>query len=444
MNYQQIRGVMRRSYAGHRNLFIMLSYLGAGWLGFACSNLLGISEPIPRDVQAGGSGAGTGGTVSSQAGNDGGDDELGGAGAGSGGEPSSASGMGGEGGYAGTAPLVQAGSGGEGGGEPSDVPCAAPATKCSGNEVQRCESGAWVDDQACAAYCVAGACVNPPSCGQLGERTCGDTVSCCRALVVPGGGFFRDYDNKTYTSQHYSATVSSFLMDRFEVTVGRLAGFVNVYDQVTRKAGDGKSPHMAGGVGWEESYPMPADSLELRSQLMCPDTSWDDQENGDLNLPANCVSFYVAYAFCIWDGGRLPTEAEWNYAAAGGDEQREYPWSVPSDIGLDPDHAYYGQTSGPPIDVGMKPKGNGRWGHSDLSGNVNEWTLDYFAQVYPSTECDDCVNSAILPTRSIRGGAFRFNAGAQRVGSRTSDLPDQRHSFTGFRCVRDLLSTTKN
>ncbi|WP_438023210.1 formylglycine-generating enzyme family protein [Sorangium sp. So ce233] len=42
--------------------------------------------------------------------------------------------------------------------------------------------------------------------------------------------------------------------------------------------------------------------------------------------PIRCVSWSVAFAFCAWDGGRLPTEAEWNHASAGGSEQREYPW----------------------------------------------------------------------------------------------------------------------
>ena len=57
----------------------------------------------------------------------------------------------------------------------------------------------------------------------------------------------------------------------------------------------------------------------------------------------NCIDWYTAYAFCIWDGGRLASEAEWNFAAAGGSEQRYYPWG---DASLDPTLASYGCTEG--------------------------------------------------------------------------------------------------
>jgi formylglycine-generating enzyme required for sulfatase activity len=155
------------------------------------------------------------------------------------------------------------------------------------------------------------------------------------------------------------------------------------------------------------------------------------------------VNFYVAYAFCIWDGGRLPTEAEWNYAAAGGKQQRVYPWSVESDQGLDGDHAFFGQTpQDMPIDVGSKPKGDGRWGQSDLSGNLAEWTLDYYSSQYPSTVCNDCVNETPQSTRVVRGGAYLFNAKSQQVGYRTSAVPESGWPYIGFRCVRDLSITT--
>src|SRR4029079_6989261 len=105
-----------------------------------------------------------------------------------------------------------------------------------------------------------------------------------------------------------------------------------------------------------------------------------------------CVSWYEAYAFCIWDGGRLATEAEWNYAAAGGDEQRVYPWSVPATSKtIDSTYAVYGVAPDYGI-VGSKPNGNGRWGHADLAGSLWEWTRDWAHTPYASTSCTNCSN----------------------------------------------------
>ena len=62
------------------------------------------------------------------------------------------------------------------------------------------------------------------------------------------------------------------------------------------------------------------------------------------NAAINCVNWFEAYAFCIWDGGFLPTEAEWNYAASGGSEQRYYPWSAsfpPGATTIDETYASY-------------------------------------------------------------------------------------------------------
>src|SRR5580704_6839465 len=55
--------------------------------------------------------------------------------------------------------------------------------------------------------------------------------------------------------------------------------------------------------------------------------TWTETAGSSENLPITEAHWYAAYAFCIWDGGFLPSEAEWNYAAAGGSDQRAYPWS---------------------------------------------------------------------------------------------------------------------
>jgi formylglycine-generating enzyme required for sulfatase activity len=189
------------------------------------------------------------------------------------------------------------------------------------------------------------------------------------------------------------------------------------------------------------------DAAALQTALSCDLPTWTDQLDTQENVPINCITWFEAMAFCIWDGGFLATEAEWNYAAAGGEQQRAYPWSSPPGaLVLDPSHASYfdgtdcvgdGQpdcTLSDIYHVGARPNGDGRWGQSDLAGNIAEWTLDW-AGTYPAS-CVDCANLGPAAKRIARGGGFATDEDDLRTGSRLSFSPSTRSSFVGARCAR--------
>jgi len=102
-----------------------------------------------------------------------------------------------------------------------------------------------------------------------------------------------------------------------------------------------------------------------------PYSTWTSTAESQENLPVNCVNWYEAYAFCIWDGGFLPSEAEWEYAAAGGSQQREYPWgSTPSGLSVSYQYAVYG--TGDPDGDGWTGCSNYPGGSCMTSGNFTD------------------------------------------------------------------------
>jgi sulfatase modifying factor 1 len=290
----------------------------------------------------------------------------------------------------------------------------------------------------------------PPSCVGL-ARTCGDDRDdgCCRSAVLLGGDFARSNDAR------YPASVSPFRMDVYEATVGRFRKFVAAYDGPPA-AGAAKHPLVADDGGWEEAWNefMPNDRDVLAASLRCDAlATWTDEPGDNESRPMNCVTWYVAYAFCAWDGGRLPTEAEWNFAAAGGAAQRNYPWSLsPTDTLIDQTYASFlyddmhlclgdgrdGCTIEDFIEVGSKPSGDARWGHADMAGNIYEWVLDRSngALEYAQAECDDCAYLEAGPARIARGGCFFSGRHLVTTTSRVEFVPTTLSNAFGVRCVR--------
>ena len=304
-----------------------------------------------------------------------------------------------------------------------------------------------------------GAAGAPPSCapGGPGMTDCGSAhESCCTSLAVTGGMFNRSYRNSGTgpTGQADPATVSTYRLDKYLVTVGRYRQFAAAWSAGWKPAaGSGTHAYLnggglmttAGGVepGWDATWAtnVKPTTASLTGGSYCDAThaTWTAAATGGHeDLPINCVNWYEAYAFCIWDGGFLPSEAEWEYAAAGGSEQRQYPWGSTAP-GSASQYAIYGSTytgnSTGLAPVGTAAMGAGRWGQLDLAGEIWEWNLDW-KNSYVSP-CADCVSLTKASYRIVRGDNFGGSVGNLVPTVRGGDIaPEGRDSNFGFRCSR--------
>jgi formylglycine-generating enzyme required for sulfatase activity len=249
-----------------------------------------------------------------------------------------------------------------------------------------------------------------------------------------------------YPSTTYPATVSDFRLDRFEVTLGRFRLFVDAgggTQDNPPSAGTGAHPHIPSS-GWDASWSanLAPDTATLVTNLV----PWTDAPGPDDDRPIGNITWYEAMAFCAWDEGYLPSEAEWAYAASGGSAQRAYPWSSPaSSTALDCTEANYGGSDYPNTAcaptgtraVGStSPSGDAAWGQSDMGGNALEWVLDWFADY--AVPCNDCADLVPGSTRVLRGGDLADVATALRNGYRRGDVaPSARFGGVGVRCARN-------
>jgi formylglycine-generating enzyme len=265
--------------------------------------------------------------------------------------------------------------------------------------------------------------------------------SCCASLAIPTQSFTLGGNVESPTA---AATVSAFSLDKYEVTVGRFRTFIAEYD-AWRAAGNptaGAGAHpLVADSGWNRDWSLPegAAQLDSLSGVQCSPPN-QTVTVGRAELPINCVSWLEAFAFCIWDGRRLPTEAEWEAAATGGDEGRAFPWGSDEP---EPTRAAYDCTGDGSVAqdcaisdilaVGSKPAGAGRWGHQDLAGNVWEWVLDWY-RAYPPI-ARDYADVTTSEYRTIRGSGWASEKADLRSPIRYNSAPTARRSEFGFRCA---------
>jgi formylglycine-generating enzyme required for sulfatase activity len=316
-------------------------------------------------------------------------------------------------------------------------------------------------------------------------RTNGDTTT-AGMVYIPGGRFMMGADNKQASDDEYpkhEVTVGPFWMDATEVTNAQFKEFVDATGYITIAE---RKPD------WEElkktlppGTPKPHDSLLVPASLVfrqskgpvdlrdysqwwswVPGADWKHPEGpgssieGRENYPVVHISWYDAMAYCKWAGKRLPTEAEWEFAARGGASDQIYPWGNEHvNAGRPKANSWEGEfpsynemKDGFLTTAPVKSFPPNSFGLYDMAGNVWEWCSDWYNADYYKNFVSAVFNPAgpeksfdpedpYTPKKSLRGGSFLCNdsyCSGYRVARRMKSSPDTGLQHTGFRCVKDV------
>jgi len=290
---------------------------------------------------------------------------------------------------------------------------------------------------------------------------------------VPGGSFAMGSDDPQMRDARpwHEVSVDGFWMDSTEVTTEEFARFVAATGYVTtaERAAD---PALYPGASNDDLVPSgivftpPSHPVDPGDPLawwrLVPGASFRHPEGpassvaGRERHPVVQVSWYDAMAYAAWSGKRLPTEAEWEYAARGGLAKKTFVWGdelTPGGRwqanvwqGRFPSENTRADGFAGTAPVGSYPP-NG-YGLYDMAGNVWEWTADWYRpDTYASGAAHDPhgpptgfdPDEPAVPKRVTRGGSFLCADDICRryePGARGKAAPDSSTSHTGFRCVR--------
>ncbi|WP_083521177.1 formylglycine-generating enzyme family protein [Alicyclobacillus kakegawensis] len=280
-------------------------------------------------------------------------------------------------------------------------------------------------------------------------------------IYLPGGDFLMGTDsNEGFPDDGegpvHKVTLKPFYIDACTVTNAEFQLFVQETGYVTD----------AEKFGWSFVFhSLVSEQVAKTVTQVVPTAPWwyvvegadwqhpegpDSDISNRLDHPVVHVSWNDAVAYCAWAGKRLPTEAEWEYAARGGLVQKRYPWgdSLLSEDGEHQCNIWQGEfpyrntaedgfVSTAPA-KSFRPNGFGLY---NVSGNVWEWCADWFSpNYYMNSPTVDPKGPPIGQNRVIRGGSYLCHesyCNRYRVAARSSNTPDSSTGHMGFRCAAD-------